>query len=210
MAKFMFGFELEGFFRGSDGVITAPPKSYPRDGFPGLVEIRTFGGAELDKAITQLTSGIMQYTSVDYSIDSYTFPAEKKALIRKLYGSNKQPLEKFNLYGSKPKLYGNLSTTSLQVNFSSLLRSDRVVKEVTIPAAYGLFNFHSLILALDAEFAKEIKDSKRQKGEFCIKENTRLEYRSLPSSVITSGGKASLESIKSFSDRIAKVTSNFK
>ena len=50
------------------------------------------------------------------------------------------------------------------------------------PAQYGLLDVARIVKLLDKEFAKEITDSKRIKGEYAIKDNVRLEYRSLPAS----------------------------
>lgn len=74
-----------------------------------------------------------------------------------------------------------------------------------IPDFYGMLDVGSIVRRLDEEFEKEIKASNRQKGFYCLKDNnTRLEYRSLPSSVF----KTSLLEIKELLSRIKAAVEN--
>ena len=51
------------------------------------------------------------------------------------------------------------------------------------PDQYGLLDIPTIVTTLDDLFIHEIKRTGRQPGEYAIKENVRLEYRSWPNTV---------------------------
>jgi hypothetical protein len=196
-----FGFELEGFYHAGTENITVPPKEYPRDSFPGLVEIRTSGGKSLELSYMELLYKASQYISTtSFSKVSHVFSGNELRQIRQVH-FEKGGLKIENIYGKPPRLLGNKILASLQINISDLhTDSYRDCRGTLTPASYGLFDFVSIIRNLDEEFKQEIKESNRQPGFYCIKDGYRLEYRSLPNSVfspdITSGNE--------FLDRVRK------
>lgn len=199
---FRFGFELEGFFVGEDNLVTLPPKNYPCDGFPGLCEVRTVGGKSLQDAYFELLNEYRKFP-FDYKRNEHIFSPEQKRLLRKR-GTNKEAMDLSNLYGKEPKHLGNRTLASLQINISNLVKTsyDRVIdgKISRDSDQYGLFDLAPIIRKLDQEFAKEIKDSKRQPGFYAIKDGIRVEYRSLPNWVF----KTDLNDITVLLDRIKK------
>lgn len=200
-----FGFELEGFY--AEGVnsdisltILIPPKEYPTDGFPGLVEFRSSGGKSLNEAYAAIIIEMMKYKGVLTSIPDYTFTAKQRAELRRRH-EVKSAWNVQNMYGQDPKLLGNRTIASLQINISNLLRPSYTDdKGVFHTEKFGLLDIPRIVRALDEEFKSEIREAKRQMGEYCVKDDTRLEYRSLPNFVFPTQPMAA----KEFLDRIEK------
>lgn len=177
-----FGFELEGFFEDADGVCI-PPKEYPTDGFPGLVELRTSGGKLLEDAYAELVCLNLKHPGVNFGRHGHVFSPKQKAELRRRQ-EQKTAWDIQNIYGRYPRPLGNRTIASLQISVSNLLRpaytDDKGVKHSD---SYGVFDVPKIIRALDDEFADEIKQARRQPGEYAIKNSLRLEYRSLPNFV---------------------------
>lgn len=184
--NFKYGFELEGFCTTSTGAVIIPPKNYPTDGFPGLVEIRTQGGDDIEKQYFKLLSGVSKYLDVHFGRHEHVFTPKEKVLLRARH-SDKGELSISNVYGKDPRHLGDRTLASFQINISNLLRGKNAIvrdgRLVTEPAQYGLFDFVPIVKRLDEEFANEIRAANRQPGFYAIKEEVRLEYRSLPNSV---------------------------
>lgn len=179
-----YGFELEGFYIGPKFEVELPPKSYPTDGFPGLVELRTYDGDTAENAYGKICALSVDTPGVDFKRSEYVFPREFRAEIRRRH-SEKTAWDIQNLYGKAPRLLGNKTIASFQVNVSNELSSPRTDNDGKFfPARFGLLDVPRIVRAFDDVFKHEIKDSKRQPGEYCIKDN-RLEYRSLPNSVFS-------------------------
>lgn len=188
---YRYGFELEGFYipmLPTTGLLDAgreikiPPKEYPTDGFPGIVELRTYGDHSLEQAWAGIIIEGMKYKDVDYTICWHTFsPQEKRELRKRPWTKDQQDVR--NIYGKKPRALGNKSMASLQINVSNRYRAEFYDdKGVRKPAEFQMFDSARIVQALDETFAVDIKESKRQPGEYCIK-GDRLEYRSLPNFV---------------------------
>jgi hypothetical protein len=203
---YRYGFELEGFYFSETG-LSVPPKGFPTDGFPGLVELRTHGDHSLNDAYWKIFDEYVKYPELVYRCFNLTeavFTPEQKRQIRKLPGYHKPEADIQNIYGKKPKALGNKTIASLQINISNKTRdSYSVITDgciVNRPATFGLLDVGRIVKALDEEFKPEIKLSGRQAGEYCIK-GDRLEYRSLPNSVFA----FSINESKRFLDRIRKA-----
>lgn len=208
----LYGFELEGFATFEDRVIL-PPNDWPRDGHPGIVELRSSGGKTLEDAYFEICKGFMNLnpvadTKFNYSLNEHKFTGKELAELRRTSQFHKEVLDIRNLYGKEPRTLHGKSLTSFQINISNLVRTKEEIKAegidgktITkyIPDFYGMLDVGSIVRRLDEEFEKEIKESNRQKGFYCLKDNdTRLEYRSLPSSIF----KTSLLEIKELLSRI--------
>lgn len=192
-----WGFELEGFYSEGVDATTLPPTNYPTDGFAGLVEVRNTGGnTSIADAYYALFPLINQYPSVDYSKTEHVFSGKERQLIRQR-GVFKEPDTVSNLYGKEPKLLGNKTLASFQVNVSRQVTTFigkgseqvKVVKNL-------MFDMPQFIRNMDEEFKAEIKDSGRQAGCYAVKDNCRLEYRSLPNSVFKTDLAESAELIE--------------
>jgi hypothetical protein len=194
---FRYGFELEGFYF-PGGVATIPPKEYPTDGFPGLVELRTIGGESLSAAYAFILSEFIKYKDVNVSQCSGVFDAKQRADLRRRH-TEKSQWDIRNIYGKSPRLLGNKTIASCQINISNLLQTSyKDDKGVLHPERYGLFDVAQIVRNLDEAFSDEIFEAGRQPGEYCIKNNTRLEYRSLPNFAF----ELSLDKAQVFLDKI--------
>lgn len=206
--KAQFGFELEGFYH-EDGVITIPPLGYPADNFPGLVEVRTEGGADLDNAFFALIQGMCKYPDVHFHIPSHTFKGWELTELRSRH-FDKGGIKISNIYGYAMRNIGNKTLASFQVNISLKEKNTIVESAGEHPRkthtywTTKLLDIPTIVRGLDAEFADEIKAAKRQPGFYSIKDNgMRLEYRSLPNTVV--GVCVSLQQIQRVLKRLHNV-----
>lgn len=205
---FHYGFELEGFTR-VNYEITIPSKELPVDGFPGLVEARTSGGKPLLDALGSLSSEIIRIHGmayVDFGTHEYKFTGAQLAELRRTRTFDKEQLDVRSIYGKEPRALNGKTLASFQINVSDLYDEPRQVKVkdkvvATIPARYDQLDIHRIVKNLDETFKLEIRDSKRQPGMYAIKENRRLEYRSLPNFVFPN----TLTEISKLAERIKKA-----
>lgn len=199
-----FGFELEGFYIDRGLGVALPPSSYPVDGFPGLAEVRTVGGKNLDEAYFDLLNEYRKYP-FNTNLFEHTFSTTQKRLIRKRQ-SVKESIDISNVYGKEPKQLGNKTIASLQINISNQVYAGGqfVVdsKLRTEAPRFGIFDYMPIIKALDEEFKAEIKAANRQPGFYAIKDGCRVEYRSLPNTVFKTG----LDDVTELLARIKKAT----
>lgn len=178
---FLYGFEVEGFYQGNADWI--PPKNYPTDGFPGLVEFRTENGSSLEDCYAQLCGKSLIYSNVSIGVSSTVFNRKAREEFRRRW-LEKGSCDIQNLYGKRPRLLGNKTIASFQINISYLLSKRYTDNKGSIHSErYGALDVPRIVRNLDTEFSKEIQAAGRQKGEYAIKDNIRLEYRSLPNSV---------------------------
>ena len=188
-----YGFEIEGFDtdpKTHDPIIPSKKiSSFDKDGFPGLVEVRTSGGNPcIYQAGFELLRHMAKYPLVRFDIHEHVFSGKEKNLLRQEQTS-KQPVTINNVYGKSPRLLGNKTLASLQINISNCLAPSYTNKDgVVFPARYGLLDINRIVRNLDDLFRVYIKNSNRQPGFYAIKDNgIRLEYRSLPNFVMTQG-----------------------
>lgn len=203
---FLYGFELEGFFfDATSGETITPQKgwTYPLDGFPGLCEIRTAGGKPIEKAVSEMFENYIKLnrTCVDFQKFEHKFSGDELAYMRKNFSFNKDNVDVRNIYGSKIRALHGKTLASLQINISNCISSEYKKDNVTIPAQYGLLDVYGIVSRLDREFVFDLKSSNRQPGMYAIKNNVRLEYRSLPNKTWT----FHIEEIKRLLSRIEKA-----
>lgn len=183
-----YGFELEGFFK-KDGEVILPPKHYTHDDFPGLVEVRNTGGGPLSDQLYLLLAKRDEYPDVDFMKWEHKFSPKERAAIRARH-YEKGGVKINNIYGKDPKDIGSRTLASFQINIS-LYRG-----EVNGQKKYGIFDFVQVVRNLDEEFNSAIKSCGRQPGFYSIKEDIRLEYRSLPNAVIGNDPQRLIKKIK--------------
>lgn len=163
--------------------VSLPPRNYPTDDFPGLVEARTVGGESLRKQFYMLLSEMDRLEGTNWTKHEHTFDTRQKVQIRARH-SEKGGISIGNIYGKDPKALGNRTLASFQINISNFVGSIQPRGENSaLRDIYGPFDFFQIIKRLDEEFATEIKESNRQPGFYCLKDQLRVEYRSLPNSV---------------------------
>jgi len=200
---FKYGLELEVFYSKNKNEIELPPKEYPTDGFPGLIEIRTSGHLLLKDAISDIYSKL-HLENIDYNsllfISEATFtPEQKRELRKRAYIKNSWDIQ--NIYNKKPRALGNKTIASFQINISYLKSQEYRNKDgIVFPERFSLLDVPKIVKNLDNEFKQEILNSKRQPGEYCVK-GDRLEYRSLPNTVFPT----SISDSKRLMNRIQKA-----
>jgi hypothetical protein len=194
-----FGFELEGFYRDADGNVALPPTRYPTDGFPGLCELRSTGGKSLDDAYFEVLRQTME-KPFDWMLFEHTFTQEQRRGIRARPAPEKEAVFINNIYGKLPRALGNRTLASFQINFSWLVAPESRTAKTFSAARYGMIDFRPYIEKLDKEFAAELKMSNRLPGMYAVKDELRVEYRSLPNFVFTND----LAKVNTLLDRIRK------
>lgn len=200
----LFGIELEGFQVDPEtNEVVIPSSVMPTDGYPGLVEFRTTGGKNLEDCIWKIFRDITESRRPVVFKPEHTFSAyEKQKIMQNV--SLKEGTPVYNIYNKTPKLLGNKTIASCQINISNLVRRSYTIKKQTVPDSYSLVNIPTIVRNLDEEFSVEIKESKRQPGFYAIKDSYRLEYRSLPNTVFPK----TPEEIALFASRIKKCMKN--
>lgn len=104
--------------------------------------------------------------------------------MRKLFRWEKDQVSVQNIYGKTPRRLGNRTLASLQINVSNRLAKKYTDSKGNVfPDRYGAIDVIPIVRGLDKEFSDEIKNSNRQPGMYAVKDDIRLEYRSLPNSV---------------------------
>lgn len=180
---FIYGFELEGFNKSEDNTLLLPDKSWSTDGFNGLCEVKSTEPSDIR---TAYFSCFAEYTKYNFTLTTKeTFTPTQKQELRKRTSIQKQPAVISNIYEHKPKALNNSTLASFQINISKRIQRAYIDTKNNIhyPAIYSIFDFPLIIKRLDNEFKKEIKESQRQPGCYSIKDNCRLEYRSLPNNI---------------------------
>ena len=93
----------------------------------------------------------------------------------------------------------DLITAGLHISFTNpTVISNQYNQPTTVNK---LFDFVSLFKRIEKEFENEIKDSGRVAGEYKVKDDGRVEYRSLPATLIYK---------RDFATRLNKVVSKFQ
>jgi hypothetical protein len=187
---YIFGLELETFLINNNNEIIIPdPKIHPTDSYIGLLEFRSKPNSNIFNCFGEIESQLQEFTYKNKNlypliIANNTFTTTQKQLIRKRTTNQcKSYLNTQNIYGLKPKAIGNKSIASLQINISNQISSEYKQENVTIPAKYGLLDINNIVSSLDNSFKNEIKNQQRQLGWYAIKDQIRLEYRSLPNTI---------------------------
>ena len=204
-----FGFEVEGFAFDDSGALTIPPKGWPHDGFPGLIELRTEGGADLDNQWFDLErrefalskSFKKDKCTASFLVHEHKFSPKQMQELRRTRTFTKNIVDVQNIYGKAPRDARGRTLASFQINISNCLQAERreqIKGETTVfPARYGLLDVPKIVRALDEEFKSEIKAAGRQPGMYAIKDSIRLEYRSLPNFIYYDGNHGTLRRLES-------------
>lgn len=187
---YIFGLELETFLVNNNNEIIIPnPEIHPTDSCIGLLEFRSKPNPNIFTCFGEIESQLQEFNYKNKDlypliIAYHTFTTTQKQLIRKRTTNHcKSYLNTQNIYGLKPKAIGNKSIASLQINISNQISPEYKQENITIPARYGLLDINNIVSSLDNTFKNEIKNQQRQIGWYAIKDQIRLEYRSLPNTI---------------------------
>lgn len=208
-----YGIELEFFIKDKEGVLVpAYKQTYNLDGNPLIGELRTAIHSNIIECIFELKMKLFVERKLlaDKGFNLVLEPQIEVdgTLIKSLrsdasYINRKEHevLEEKSIYG---KDTGKVLPTktykaSLQVNMSDNYTFDydrweqitvenksRWRRENASRSHSEVFDYFSIISKLDKQFATEIKEAKRVKGVYAIKDGLkgkRIEYRSLPNNI---------------------------
>lgn len=193
-----YGLELEYFVKLKDEytVIPAYRANVSTDGNIFLGELRTKIHENIVSAIFDLkkliyiTEKELEKQNQELKLYSeVTIPDQFLREIREHAAQYKEPLIERSIYGGKlgKILPRNKAKASLQVNISDngwMCKEQGNVKLELNTSE--VFDYVSIIRALDEEFKEDIKTAKRTKGVYAIKggeRGRRVEYRSLPATI---------------------------
>jgi hypothetical protein len=196
----LFGLELELFYK-VDDQIEVPIKGLPVDGFAGLVEIRSIVSKDPYECygdVVQKRLALEDKFDCELAlIAQHKFSSDQLREIRKNTDAPRKDrkAEINNLYGKKARLLpGGVALASLQVNISNQIRkgysgnvgAPHTSVQVTYPDQFGALDVPILVRKLDERFGPRfIDEAKRTRGWYAIKDDIRLEYRSLPNFAFT-------------------------
>lgn len=162
----------------------------PLDGCGYLVEARGEAYPSIFDAIFSLMGKIeeIKYKLKDTEYELCDDPVRKvsKEMLIKVLRNHAKSTIKFNNYtgftsnrekGSEKTAGVHLSITE---EITQTIIVEKTIKEIKY---YKNFDWMQIFLKLDKEFKQEIKEAKRNPGFYEIKNDGRIEYRSLPSNV---------------------------
>lgn len=199
-----FGLEFEFFVKRNDNgeVVIAQEATYNLDANPVVGELRTIVHSDLVSAVFELKKLIYEekkrLAQRGYSMliaSEVILTKDKLRQLRATTGYSKTPLLEKSIYpkGALSKILGKgLFKASLQINMSKEYTSaveftDSKGKRYYVNKQFSeVFDYVSIISKFDICFANEIKEAKRVKGVYAIKDGvngSRVEYRSLPNTV---------------------------
>jgi len=178
-----FGFELEAFLCNPAGDFVLAPQGIPMDDCGWLVEYRGEPAGTATKAaglleaerqrvnrklsLLDLKPVLVPYAKIDRATKLAARREHTKGLLRYQ-----------NLYGLKPT---TADAAGLHISFTKPREIN--TQQLGTVVVNQLWDFPQLFRALDQLYAKEIKAAKRRPGFYEIKEDQRIEYRSLPNTV---------------------------
>lgn len=180
------GLELEGFYLVDNSVAVVPANSLPHDDCGWLVEYR---GEPHDSAYQAVGSLIAERERVNRLIPAgasvsfephMTVPRAIKLAARRRF--TKGTIKFQNLYGKQPS---SLDHAGIHVSFTNpqtISSTDRHGNNHKT-TVNQLFDFVQIFRELDRLYATEIKAARRVPGFYEIKDDLRIEYRSLPNNI---------------------------
>jgi len=199
MEHYNYGIELEFLVRDAKNkaIIIANSVTYNVDGNPIIGEVRTKVCDSIVDCVFDIEKQLFLENNnihlknpqaiIDYKSGIANITNGLYKEVRNQYDTSKDRLCELSIYGkSTGKILPRLTIkTSLQLNISK----DHNIhgsKGKVIGHTQELFDYVTIIKKLDKAFKNEIKAANRVPGVYAIKggvNGTRIEYRSLPSSI---------------------------
>jgi hypothetical protein len=185
-----YGLEKEFFLCTTPGNEIVIPQiilpTLPIDGCGYLIEARGLPYDNIYEAVYSLNAEIHRIEDLLPSnvmlLDS---PVEKlsKEFLFKISRKYVKGLTKYqNIYGySNHRIKNNERTAGVHISFTDT--KSYYGKDNQKFTYNQNFDWLSIFKALDSYFSDEIKDAKRNKGFYELKEDGRIEYRSLPADI---------------------------
>lgn len=193
MHNLKLGLEVEFFATQKGKAIDVSQLSplVPTDEYPLLAEARGQPSTcsyqavasvqgEIARMVGRLQSAKAKPLFIDWlKQDEHVQALHREALRR---GMNKR-INWQNLYGLLPS-EKNKDHVPAGMHISFTCPVNFTHKDGSVVTANGMFDFYKVFLALEAEFGAEIDKSERVRGFYELKYDGRIEYRSLPATLI--------------------------
>jgi len=181
---FRIGIELEEFCVNKDKeVVLIPKDSYiPHDGCGWLIEYRSEPCTDIVDAVFSLRAHEYKTTEKlkKFGVSGVREPIMKPSKEVRMAARKRfiKSLVKFNnIYGyqcHKNTLAEAVAAVHISVTFSTEGKNGSINK---------VWDFPDFIRYMDNKFEKEISEAKRRPGFYEIKDDGRVEYRSLPNNI---------------------------
>lgn len=202
-----FGFELELFCRTPiegevGGKYCLVPPGLPYDECGWLVEVRSEPHYDLRKAIALLEAETIAVTeqAAKKSIILVRQPLAEIPRDLKVQAARQHTkglIRYRNIYGHEThRCRTNLATASLHISFTNEREKvfrytnrtieGKYIKEASVTESFkynGFIDHAKIIVGLDKAFAADIRAAQRNPGFYEVKDDGRIEYRSLPNDV---------------------------
>lgn len=188
---FKIGLEKE-FFLVHDGRPMLIPDGMPKDDCNLLVEARGNPYNDVVEAVYSLMADIERVELLNRKFapigscarltDAPFMPIDRSLALKALRQSGKGPIRYQNLYGYEDH-FNPRNTMTAGIHISFTYPHVYSTKEGLNNSVNQLFDFPQLFRYLDNMFAVEIKAARRRPGFYEIKNDNRVEYRSLPANV---------------------------
>lgn len=194
------GLECEFFLLDSKKALTVPDYSYPTDDFPLLVEARSIASNNLFDAVESLRQEYRRLDLLAKSkkqrllVENWQPKSEGilKAILKARHDFSKEDEPEYSNY--KQLAISALNETHYSSGIHISFKKE-VTHRIWLSNEKGDSNYHTItrgeifdflpyLHALDKEFELDIKKSDRTPGFYGVKDDGRVEYRSLPSTLI--------------------------
>jgi len=179
------GLEQEFFVTGADGQLTIAPAELPHDECGLLAEARGLPFNSPEEAVFSLAADVYRLKThaaklqltLSNSPSVMTISRLMRQKAARMYAKGQVKHE--NIYGYEfHRNSASEQTAGIHISFTN---PQTFTYDATRSAtANVMFDYVKIFTGLDAAFAQEIKDAKRNKGFYELKPDGRIEYRSLP------------------------------
>jgi len=193
---FKYGLEQEFFIENDKSNLVVVPDYLPHDSCGLLVEARGKPFASPFDAVCSLMADVLrikrQVSELTEDLNLLKQPIMQVSRVLRIEAQRKYEkglLSYKNLYGFNH--HANKiteQTAGIHVSFTnekefSYYTQNRKSCERTTHTYNTIWDFPTIVTAFDKRYSKEIAEAKRKPGFYEIKDNGRIEYRSLPNNI---------------------------
>lgn len=187
-----FGLEKEYFLANEKDELVVVPRELPKDDCGYLVEARGEACNTIEQAVFSLLAEEYRIKKITEGLGlkliekpTAKLPQNIKNKIRRTYIKGLVSYQ--NIYGHEHHRTKD-ATAGIHLSITSPQHYSKMDAGYTPPRTinkeyFAMFDWLQIFKKLDKEYATEIKEAKRNKGFYELKNDGRIEYRSLPNTV---------------------------